>query len=320
MVAINLIEVEKATLSFRPPAGGRNDSKSIYFIFLDPVSGRPSAGFRAFGGMTVFLKFYSYMRNMAKISHFFVWFLPFMVFAMLEYLFFFYSQNPAIIFWFIIFSAIIVSFGIMVIIGERNPRSFFLFLATPLFLVLGQFIFVLFLEGKLLRHIIAIIPTMILGIFLENTYVHFQKKEKYEQHSMGNILSFLSLIILYLFAASLFGFIVYLNVSLWIATFIIMFVAFIVTEQVMYFHEVSFQKSWPYLVITSLVAGEFFWVINFLPSSLYVNAFILTVLYYLMIGVSRNHLLGILNRSVFLRYFFISIFSLLVVLITAKWS
>lgn len=257
---------------------------------------------------------------MAKIRHFFVWFLPLIVFAMLEYLFFFYSQKPTVIFWFIILSAIIVSFGVMVIIGERNFRSFFLFLTTPLFLVLGQFIFVLFLEGKLLRHIIAIIPTMILGIFLENTYVHFQKKEKYEQYSMGNILSFLSLIILYLFAASLFGFIVYLNVSLWIATFIIMFVAFIVTEQVMYFHEVSFQKSWPYLVIISLVVGEFFWVINFLPSSLYVNAFILTVLYYLMIGVSRNHLLGILNRSVFFRYFFISIFSLLVVLITAKWS
>ena len=257
---------------------------------------------------------------MARIRHFFVWLLPLMVFSMLEYLYFFYAQRPVVVFWFIIFSAIILSFGVMIIIGDKNSRNFFLFLATPLFLVLGQFIFVLFLEGKLLRHIIAIVPTMILGVFLENTYVHFQKKEKYEQHSMGNILSFLSLIILYLFAASFFGFIVYLNVSLWIATFIIMFVAFIITEQVMYFHELSFQKSWPYLVIISLVVGEFFWVINFLPSSLYVNAFILTVLYYSMIGVSRNHLLGILSRSVFLRYFFISIISLLVVLITAKWS
>jgi len=257
---------------------------------------------------------------MARIKHFFVWFLPLMVFAMLEYLFFFYALRPTIVYWFIAFSAIIIFFGVMAIIGEKNPRNFFLFFATPIFLVLGQFIFVLFLEGKLLRHIVAVVPTIMLGIFLENTYVHFQKKEKYEPHSMGNILSFLSLIILYLFAASHFGFIVHLNLSLWIATFIIIFVTFVITEQVMYFHGISFQKSWPYLVIVSLVEGEFFWVINFLPSSLYVNAFIITIVYYMMIGVSRNHLLGMLNRSVFLRYFFISIVSLSVALITAKWS
>lgn len=252
--------------------------------------------------------------------HFFVWFIPFIIFVMLEIFFFFYSQNPSILYWFLTFLICIIIFGVKTIIGKASFGETLLFLLTPLFLGLSQFLFVLFLEGWLLRHIIAVVPSIILGVFLENTFLRYHNREKYLEYSMGNILSFLNIVILYMFSAVFFGFIVYIEFEIWMATFLVTIILFCLTFQVMHLQGVALSKSWTYIFILSLVCAEFFWVINFLPSSIYVNAIILTIIYYSMIGISKNFLLGILNRSIVLRYLGISAICLLIVFFTAKWS
>lgn len=255
---------------------------------------------------------------MTKKQHMVVWLVPGMLFTLLEALFFFSKEFPRMYFLFLFFSLSLSLFGTRVIVG-RVSRDFFLYSIVPLFFTLSIFLFALFLEGKYTPHLMLII-LLLLGVFYENLYLRFHERERYQEYTMGNILSFLSVLIVYLFSAAMFGYGVYIDFPIWISQSFIMGLSFLLTYQVLEHHSVPLQKSWTYLIALTLSLGEFFWIINFLPSSIYVNAYILTVLHYVLLGVARNHLLGILNRSVVLRYMSIALASLAIVFGTAKWA
>ena len=64
---------------------------------------------------------------------------------------------------------------------------------------------------------------------------------------------------------------------------------------------------------------EIFFALNFLPVSFYVNAFALTIVFYLMIGLSRQFLLENLNRKSVISHLVIASLVLVVVFASAQW-
>lgn len=245
--------------------------------------------------------------------------IPFFVFILLEFLYWYYARTPKLYYAVFGLAMSTVLIGTSVLAGRRTFGELSMVLLTPMLFVISQFIFVVFLQGNILKHGIAL-TNIFLGVFLENVYLRYYKPEKYAAYSMGNILGFLNIVIFYLFTASVFGYILYLEFPIWAGTALIVFVTSLASFQVHTLQGISLQQSWPYTVIITLLVAEFFWTINFLPSSIYVNAFILTIMYYAMMGISKNHLLGILHRGIIARYLMISVISLAFVLISAKWA
>lgn len=73
------------------------------------------------------------------------------------------------------------------------------------------------------------------------------------------------------------------------------------------------------LVITPLLIGEMFWVVNFLPASPDVKAFLVTMTAYLIQNIARSHFDGTLTAAQLRRYAYLGGGVLLFVLVTARW-
>ena len=73
-----------------------------------------------------------------------------------------------------------------------------------------------------------------------------------------------------------------------------------------------------FTIIPTLVLIEIFWSLSFLPTSIYVNAFIITVSYYLIAGIVRSRLLGVINSKIIKRYLFVGGACLILIVLTAR--
>jgi len=255
-----------------------------------------------------------------KNKHFYVWAAPIAVFVIIEALEYFHWRNLWGIYALLLAAVIAVVWSVIGIAGIKKTAEFFLIVTTPVFLAIGTFLFLLFLESWWLPQIIALFTSIMIGIYLENIYLRRYNPEKYQEYSLANISSFMNLFLFYEISAALFGFIVFLRFEVWAASLIIIAIAFFITHQNLWIVSPDFTKNWLYIIIVPFVAGELFWVMNFLPSSIYVNAFILAVMYYIVMGLAKNQVLRIINRRIFFRYAYIGGISLVVVLATAKWA
>ena len=74
-----------------------------------------------------------------------------------------------------------------------------------------------------------------------------------------------------------------------------------------------------FVAVIGLITTEIFLVATYLPSSVYVNAVLVTLAYYNMTGLARNWLLEIKERRILKRYVIISAVTFLIILATAKW-
>ena len=112
---------------------------------------------------------------------------------------------------------------------------------------------------------------------------------------------------------------IFLQIPLWLLLVGVIVVATLTIYQLLWASNIDLTKSWLFIFVITLIMTQGFWVFAFLPTSMYVNALILTAIYYLTVGLSLNRLLGILERSVIKRYVTIIIGVILITLISAKW-
>jgi len=175
-------------------------------------------------------------------------------------------------------------------------------------------------EGYLFRQFFIIILVVLIWAFLELTYLRFHLRLKYQVHSLENISTYINLIIVFFSTSSFFGLIIFLDFSFWILTAIFAVLIILLNYQIVYSSEAPLNSSWLYILAITLMMIEIFWSVSFLPTSIYANGLIVTISYYLMSGLARNWLLGIQERKVVFRYLLISFISLIIILVTAKWS
>ena len=117
----------------------------------------------------------------------------------------------------------------------------------------------------------------------------------------------------------MFNFIILLQVPAWQGAIGSMVVIGLLSYQLFWIGDLGFRTQWRTLAVITLVTGELFFAVSFLPTSVYVNGLLMTLGYYTMTGLARNWLLNIRERWVVVRYLLISFSILVIILLTAKW-
>lgn len=267
---------------------------------------------------------------MFHFKHQFVWITPLVIFLFVEYVYRFYSrslrteseaQNPSLIYLFCLLSIFLVLVTIFSFVKMKNIKEFFMFIITPALLIVSEFALVLFFESIWLIIIVPIIFNSFLGIFLENIYLRFYKAEKFQDYTFGNISGFLNIFIMFSFSTALYGFIRFLGFEVWVASLAVLSITILTTLQnIWMIHYHFIEKGLVYIYVIPLIILEIFWIMNFLPSSIYVNGFIIAVIYYICIGLAKNQLLGIADKNIFIRYLAIGCIAIAIVFMTAKWA
>ncbi|NUM25093.1 MAG: hypothetical protein HUU49_00545 [Candidatus Buchananbacteria bacterium] len=253
---------------------------------------------------------------MIIINRLIPWLSAFLILLILEQI----LATPKQLHWLIGMALALVILGVWQLMDRQIFNKRFVELVTTPVLFLGSgILFLSFLQGNLLKQAVILILALLIGIYLEVILFRFQIRPRYQPHSLDNISTHLGLLALFFLSSGLFSLIVFLGLPLWSAALIFGGGCLLLTSQLLWVSETTFVRSWQFVFVISLVAMEVFLVVGFMPTSINVNALIVSLGYYLMDGLARNWLLGIKEKKVIRRYLLIAVFSLIIILATAKW-
>ena len=250
----------------------------------------------------------------------FIRLIPFLSSLFIFLIFYELIDKPERFYWLSPMLFIIIFFATY-FLSQTSLKStrFWIFLICPLIYLAGILSFIIFLEINWLKIGLAAILNILLGLWLQNLYLYNFKPEKYQTYGLQNFSSYLNLIAVFLITSSFFGFIIFLQLPVWLLIFGVVLITFLTIFQLMRISQINLNKSWLYFFIITMLMIQGFWILAFLPTSIYVNGLVLASVYYLAVGLSLNKLLGILEKSVIKRYVIIVLVVILVTLISAKW-
>ena len=149
--------------------------------------------------------------------------------------------------------------------------------------------------------------------------MYLYRRPKYEAHTLGNISSYIGLVAIFFLTAGVFSLRIFLSFSYLLLALPIFILTALLVYQLFWASQAPIASSLPHVLVIAIVVTEIFAVVNFLPTSVYVSGLIVTVVYYLLSGLSRNWLLNIRESRVVVRYLTISFISLMLILLSAKW-
>ncbi len=192
-------------------------------------------------------------------------------------------------------------------------------LISPLLLVFSSLFFLILLSSVWLRHVSVILVSFLLFLFLEDIFYYFFRVKKYQVYSLENISSYVNLVSFFFFASSMYGLVIFLKLDVWILSLGVALAVFLLAYQTMRINGLSWRSSWLYLLIIVLVCVEIFWTIGFWPTSFYINGLFLSLVFYLILNLTRYQILNKLERKIVARYLIISLVVVLITLGTARW-
>lgn len=217
----------------------------------------------------------------------------------------------------------IVIFGMIVFARllrfEIRTFQFWHFVLTPILFLVASLGMIFFLEQELVISGIAIASTALIVLYAEYVFQYIHIPSTYQPYSLEYLSLFLNLLTVFFLSSVGFGSILLLQTSL-IAVCVVAFMCFaFVIYGTFWVSKAHDSKIKPYTYGGSILMTELFVAVSFLPSSFYTNAAIMTILFYVFIGLTRAHVLRTLSASVVKRYLIISGVLLIATLLSSQW-
>lgn len=198
---------------------------------------------------------------------------------------------------------------------EKN----YLFLVSPIFLLCGAILFLMFLKDGILIHAAILLFSFIFFLFSESLSANFYDYQR-QSYPLENVLTSINLLALFLIYSHIFLFLTLFHFSLWIMLLILILTTFISTFQLFHAYKIASKINYFYSIITVIIILEIFWSIMFLPTNFYVNGLILINVYYIIIGMSYFYFTEALTKARIIRHLLISLIIIIITLATAKWA
>lgn len=250
------------------------------------------------------------------INNFLPWLVALLVLAGLELL----LAKPQ---WFYYLGGLLVLIIVISLWQLTNRKlfqaNFWNFLITPLLLLLGGIALLFFIDHLVWRQVIIIILSSCYILLLYNitTYLHWPTS--YQPYSLGNILSYLNLAVIFLIFSSLSNLAIFLNPPLWLQSAIALIVIFLLNYEEQWIKKIPWSQAWIFILSNTILILEFFLVTHFWPTSSYVKASIITLIYYLFNGLSSYYLIPGGERKIIKRYLIFTLGLSIIILITSRW-
>lgn len=236
--------------------------------------------------------------------------------------------NPSLITYIIIFNTAVTVIGTTLLIQKsylenRNKKSvsyILLFNALPVLLVLATNLSILFVNSAL--HYFTIIFIMNLGLFLylETNFLYLYYPGKYQIHSRENINNYLTIATVFLTMTSFFGFLSFLNTKTWKIMLASTAIVLVLQAHAHWIHKITSKEKKPVIFISSLIIVQFIYSISLLPSSIYVNAGLVTIIYYLVQTFNFSYYEKKLTKKFITNQLIGAGILILLLVITARWT
>ncbi len=206
-------------------------------------------------------------------------------------------------------------------IKEKFWSKDFLYLSVlPILLYVTTFSFLTIISSSLLRNIVIIVFALFIVSYLEVIFTFFYRPGIYKAFSLENLAGVFAIMIFFLLALNLNAYIIFLNLNLWLLSLILIITTSLILAQLLWINKIKSRLKYVYLLVINVIIVEFFWSLTYLPTNFYVNAIILSVIFYFVWGIFKNKLTNTLNKKLILHYLLISSILLILIIITSPWT
>lgn len=211
-------------------------------------------------------------------------------------------------------------FACFVVCNGRLTKAFAHFLILPVVFSLVAFSFVLFMVTETAFYLVAVFCAMILYLMLRQYFVYFFLPLRYQAYSLESLNFYIILLTAFFLFSSGFAGVILLQLSLVVMSLIVAPIFALLVYQFFWIHKINIQKSWLYLLPICLIVLELFVSLAYLPTGYYVDAFVLAAFVYIMLGLSRLYVQGLLDKKKTWSFLLVGAIGVMAVLLTAKWG
>ncbi len=211
-------------------------------------------------------------------------------------------------------SIILLFYSIKKMTGGRMFTPDFLWLLfVPAFFLVSSAAYALILPEKILIQIIFFGQLLFIFYFLKNLSGGIKTTFLENISSWGNFLS------LFFAFSFLFGIKTFLGLPAVYSSMGFLLIIFLATAETFWANKISGGESLPFIFLIPLILLQLSWTLYFSPLNHDIHGLILTILYYMALGIIRPLLRENLSKKIIKFYLFGGLASIAVLLFTAKW-
>ncbi len=203
--------------------------------------------------------------------------------------------------------------------GTGRAQIFFVSL-PPVGLIAGSFGMLFIVENALLKNTVIGFNAILQMIYLLNMYYHFYRSHYYQERSLLHINGVFQTVVFFYLAGILFGLHYFLDIPLWYLLPPFLAASLIFFAQYALLHAMGKRQLFLLLTAWALILVESVFVLQYLPTIYYVNAFVLTAAYYAFSNLSISAVVNEISRRQIVTYMVLCGGMGGVALCTALWN
>lgn len=203
--------------------------------------------------------------------------------------------------------------------SARKSESWQNYVLLPGYFFIGIVLFSAMMPSHYLVRLLFLLNTIFLYYYLRAVYHRLTESSLSDYFSLENLSAYGNFTAFYFLASAIYGFQVFLNISVWILIIFLIFITALMVYQTVWINRIDRQIGFFYLLIICLVLAQLGWAISFLPLSFYILGLIMAIYYYILTGISRYHMQKKLENKIVKLYLGFGLISLIAVLATARW-
>lgn len=214
----------------------------------------------------------------------------------------------------------LLGLSVAAIIGERLRKiENWLLLSLPLVFWASSVLVILLAERSGLRNAAALLSAFLVALYGWVLLRYFHFPLRYQPYSLAAVSQAVSMATIFFVGSNLASLITFLAMPLWTAVLLVFGLGAYLACHNFWTGKVHTRQALPMIVGSGIVLAEAFWVASFLPVSPSVVGAILALSAYVATGIARHHYLATVTRRIAMRYAFITLGGLVLVLGTARW-
>lgn len=226
-----------------------------------------------------------------------------------EYLIF----NPRNLWWIVGICFVIVVFAVITIsrlLEKATPKQFVWYLVLPALFTGGMILGFSFLSSETFQHIFVGLA------FLLFWMMFYSLVERHKWHK--EVYLFLTIVTAFLLFFSMLNFLVLTGIS---ATYFVVFalLCLLLFAQLLWYYKTLDLQNILLMFVGPLILFEVFWAFTFLPLSALIGTIVISVMFYLLAGISLDFARKTLSKRSFIEYSIVAASILVITLATATW-
>ena len=193
------------------------------------------------------------------------------------------------------------------------------FLILPTCFFVGLVVFSTMIPNKLLVQLLFVLNIIFLYYYFRSIYYYLIKTDSYHGYSLENISSYGNFLAFYFIASAVYGLQAFLDISVWFLMIIMLIAIGLIVYQGIWANKIDIRIGFFYILLACLVLVELAWSASFLPLSFYIIGLVLSICYYMLVGLVKFYLLEKLDKRTIKLYLVFGFISIFTVLFTARW-